>query len=122
MPAHSVSRSHRPRGDSRVVQRDRALARLSRLTTATAVAGVLGTVGFGGLAALNYRGTSTDAATQPDTAADVSGTDITTTTTTDQSTAAQATTPPSRSSVQLQPVNPPTRSTRRARVSTGGSG
>lgn len=100
----------------RVLERDRALTRLSRLTTMTALAGVVGTVGFGGLAALNYRGTTTAATGTTDATTDSSGS----ATEADDPTV-QATAPP-RTSVQLQPAQPPTRSSGRSRVSTGGSG
>jgi hypothetical protein len=110
-----------PTRNPRVLERDRALARLSRLTTMTALAGVVGTVGFGGLAALNYRGTTTSATSTSEPTTD-SITDPSGSATTANDPSAHATTPPTRTSVQLQPAQPPTRSTHRARVSTGGSG
>jgi hypothetical protein len=106
-----------PPHNRRVLERDQALARLSRLTTMTALAGVVGTVGFGGLAALNYRGTATTSNASVDTTTDSSGSG-----TAADGPAVQATTPPAGGSVQLQPAQPPTRSSRRARVRTGGSG
>ncbi len=106
-----------PSRNPRVLERDRALARLSRLTTLTALAGVVGTVGFGGLAAQNYRGTATTSDTSADTTTDSSGSAAAA----DDPTV-QATTPPARTSVQLRPAQPPTRSSGRSRVSTGGSG
>ncbi|HYK96345.1 MAG TPA: hypothetical protein VE011_10855 [Candidatus Dormibacteraeota bacterium] len=93
------------------------MARIQSITTRTAVVAGIATVGFGGLAALTYSGTSnaTAAAATTTQAIDGAGTDSTTSTDTTRS-ATDSVTP----ALQAAPV--PTATTRKARVTSGGSG
>lgn len=98
--------------------RDRAVARIQSITTRTAVVASIATVGFGGLAAFTYSGSAdTTAATDTTTqAVDGAATDATTSTdTTTTTTATDAAT-------GLQATPAPTATTRKARVTSGGSG
>ena len=122
-------RTHRDPGRQRLVERDKALGRLSRLTTATAVAGAAATVAFGGLAAITYTGTTNAAANtvqQPDAEQQgLQGDDLQPQLFGDDETAEQQslpTLPPTTSQRQPTIIQPPIQTSRHSHVSSGGSG
>jgi hypothetical protein len=91
--------------------RDQAIRRVSHLTVATVFAGATASIGFAGLAAMTYAGTSSPAGNPATTDTTITQQRV------DTSQPQSATVPE-----PIQVVQPPLRSSGRARVTAGGSG
>jgi hypothetical protein len=91
--------------------RDQAIRRVSRLTVATVFAGATASIGFAGLAAMTYAGTSSPAGNPATTDTSITQQRV-------YSSQPQSVTVPN----PIQVVQPPLRSSGRARVTAGGSG